>query len=109
MKKICFSIEKDGFYGTYYECPVKSEYTMIGLFGDDPNDHMAKSGVKWFHRQGVNVMAMSPGKKDYSHVNCPIERVEAAIEKWDVNCRNVISCCCIIYSRDYINNRVDRE
>ena len=27
------------------------------------------------------MVAMSPGKKDYSHVNCPIERVENAIEK----------------------------
>ena len=78
MKKIRFSIEQDGFYGTYYECPQKSEYVMIGLFGDDPNDYMAKCGAKWLHRNGVNVLAMSPGKKDYSHVNCPIERVENA-------------------------------
>ena len=81
MKKICFTVENDGFYGTYYECSQQSDYVMIGLFGDDPNDYMAKCGAKWLHRQGVNVMCMSPGKKDYSHVNCPIERVEKAIEK----------------------------
>ena len=84
MKKICFTVENDGFYGTYYECPQQSDYVMIGLFGDDPNDYMAKCGAKWFHKQGVNVMCMSPGKKDYSHVNCPIERVEKAIE----NCKS---------------------
>ncbi len=81
MKKICFTVENDGFYGTYYECPQQSDYVMIGLFGDDPNDYMAKCGAKWLCRQGINAMAMSPGKKDYSHVNCPIERVEKAVEK----------------------------
>lgn len=81
MKGIQFSPEKDGFYGTWYENPKGSEYAMIGLFGDDPNDFMAKCGAKWLHQHGLNVMAMSPGKKDYSHVNCPLERIETAI-KW---------------------------
>ena len=54
---------------------------MIGLFGDDPNDLMAKCGVKGLHRHGLNVLAMSPAKKDYSHVNLPLERIEKAI-KW---------------------------
>lgn len=53
---------------------------LIGLFGDDPNDFMAKCGAKWLHKQGVNVMAMSPGKKNYSHVNCPIGRVQIDID-----------------------------
>ena len=38
MKKIFFSIEKDGFYGTYYENPHGSDCTVLGLFGDDPNE-----------------------------------------------------------------------
>ena len=80
MRKVCFTVENDGFYGTYYKCPRNSDYTMIGLFGDDPNDYMAKCGARWLHKLGVNCMAMSPGKKDYSHVNCPIERVGKAIE-----------------------------
>ena len=54
---------------------------MIGLFGDDPNDYMAKCGAKWLHRQGVNVMCVSPGRKNYSHVNNPLERIQTAI-KW---------------------------
>ena len=54
---------------------------MIGLFGDDPNDFMAKCGAKWLHKNGVNVMCMSPDVKNYSHVNFPLERIETAI-KW---------------------------
>ncbi len=81
MKKRCFTTDKDGFYGTYYKAPQGSDCVMIGLFGDDPNDLMAKCGAKWLHRHGLNVMAMSPAKKDYSHVNLPLERIEIAI-KW---------------------------
>ncbi len=80
MKKKFFEIEKDGFYGTYYEDPNGSDCTMIGLFGDDPNDYMAKCGAKWLHSRGVNVMCMSPGKKNYSHVNFPLERIQTAID-----------------------------
>lgn len=81
MKKQFFSNEKDGFYGTYYENPKGANCAMIGLFGDDPNDFMAKCGAKWLHKNGVNVMCMSPDMKNYSHVNFPLERIEAAI-KW---------------------------
>ena len=79
MKKQFFETEKDGFYGTYYENPKESDCTMIGLFGDDPNDYMAKCGAKWLHMNGVNALCMSPGKKNYSHVNYPMERIETAI------------------------------
>lgn len=81
MKKQFFSNEKDGFYGTYYENPKGANCAMIGLFGDDPNDFMAKCGAKWLHKNGVNVMCMSPDMKNYSHVNFPLERIETSI-KW---------------------------
>lgn len=81
MKKQFFSNEKDGFYGTYYENPKGANCAMICLFGDDPNDFMAKCGAKWLHKNGVNVMCMSPDMKNYSHVNFPLERIETAI-KW---------------------------
>lgn len=42
---------------------------------------MAKCGAKWLHKNGVNVMCMSPNVKNYSHVNYPLERIETAI-KW---------------------------
>ena len=48
MKKLFFETEKDGFYGTYYENQNRSDCAVIGLFGDDPNDYMAKCGAKWF-------------------------------------------------------------
>ena len=41
-EKQFFEIEKDGFYGIYYENPKGTDCAMIGLFGDDPNDFMAK-------------------------------------------------------------------
>ena len=81
MKKQFFNVKKDGFYGTYYENPKGADCAMIGLFGDDPNDYMAKCGAKWLHKNGVNVMCMSPDVKNYSHVNFPLERIETAI-KW---------------------------
>lgn len=81
MKKQFFETETDGFYATYYENPVSADCAIIGLFGDDPNDYMAKCGAKWLHRNGVNVLCVSPGKKNYSHVNYPLERIESAI-RW---------------------------
>ena len=42
MKKLFFETEKDGFYGTYYENSKGSDCAVIGMFGDDPNDYMAK-------------------------------------------------------------------
>lgn len=80
MEKLFFDTEKDGFYGIYYINPKESYCAMIGMFGDDPNDYMAKCGAKWLHKNGVNVLCMSPSKKDYSHVNYPLERIETAIQ-----------------------------
>ena len=81
MKKITFSNSNDGFYGTYYINPNGADNAVIGLFGDDPNDYMAKCGAKWLHKNGVNVMCMSPDVKNYSHVKYPLERIGTAI-KW---------------------------
>lgn len=81
MKKITFSNSNDGFNGTYYINPNGADNAVIGLFGDDPNDYMAKCGAKWLHKNGVNVMCMSPDIKNYSHVNYPLERIGTAI-KW---------------------------
>lgn len=40
---------------------------------------MARSAVKWLLRLGVNILTMSPAKKDYGHHNYPLERIEKAI------------------------------
>ena len=79
MKYTHFDVARDGFYGAYWPCPSGASCALIAMLGDDPEDHMARSAVKWLQRQGVNVMTMSPGKKDYSHHNYPLERIETAI------------------------------
>ena len=79
MKRIHFDIETDGFYGAYWQCKSGSDCAVIAMLGDDPEDYMARSAVKWLLKLGVNVMTMSPGKKDYGHHNYPLERIENAV------------------------------
>lgn len=80
MKRDYFSMEQDGFYGAYYENPIRTDRCMIALLGDSIDDHMAVSGAKYLHRNGCNVMTMSPAKKDYGHHSYAIERFGRAIE-----------------------------
>ena len=79
MKHIHFDVESDGFYGAYWACKDGSDCTVIAMLGDDPEDYMARSAVKWLIRLGVNVLTMSPGKKDYGHHNYPLECIEEAM------------------------------
>ena len=79
MKHIHFDVESDGFYGAYWACKDGSDCTVIAMLGDDPEDYMAHSAVKWLIRLGVNVLTMSPGKKDYGHHNYPLECIEKAM------------------------------
>lgn len=78
MKKI--KVTDKGFYGCYW--PVEnSQYAIIGMFGDDTEDLMAKSAVKWLQKMfKINVLTLSPNKKDYGHHNLPIERFGSAID-----------------------------
>ena len=78
MDKLKFLIDKDGFYGAYWKNPEKTDAAVIAMIGDDPEDYMAKKMVKWLRGKGVNVMTMSPDKKDYGHHNYPLERIETA-------------------------------
>lgn len=79
MNKQYFSSERDGFYGVYYPNPTPSCKVLIAMLGDSSDDRMVVSGVKWLHKRGCNVMAMSPAKKDYGHHDYPMERFEKAI------------------------------
>ena len=81
MKHIHFDAESDGFYGAYWECKGGSDCAVIAMLGDDPEDYMARSAVKWLLHLGVNVLTMSPAKKDYGHHNYPLERIEKAIAR----------------------------
>ncbi|MDO4622687.1 MAG: hypothetical protein Q4B22_07020 [Eubacteriales bacterium] len=65
MEQEYFDAEKDGFYGVYYENAKPAADCIIAMLGDSSDDYMARSCVKWLHKQGVSVMAMSPDKKDY--------------------------------------------
>ena len=80
MKKVYYSVEKEGFYGAYFESKDPLNRCMIAMLGDAIDDRMAVSAVKWLHHRGCNVMTMSPAKKDYGHHNYPLERIERAIE-----------------------------
>ena len=55
-----FFIKPHGFHGVYWECSQSSDCALIAMPGDDPEDYLARSAVKWLLRQGVNVMTMSP-------------------------------------------------
>lgn len=79
MKHLHFDVETDGFYGAYWACAGGSSCAVIAMIGDDPEDRLARSTAKWLCGRGVNVLTMSPAKKDYGHHNYPLERMEAAI------------------------------
>ena len=80
MKRIDFTIEKDGFYGAYFKCKNKTNSAIIACIGDDCKDYMTMCCVKWImSKRNVNVLTMSPNHKDYSHHNYPLERVLKAI------------------------------
>ena len=81
MEKIHFDPDKDGFYGAYWKCPTPTDCAIIAMIGDDPEDYLAKTMVKWLHELDLNVMSMSPAKKDYGHHNYLLERIENAIKK----------------------------
>lgn len=76
MKHIHFEVKTDGFYGAYWKNKNETNSAIIAMLGDDAEDYMAKSCVKWLMKKGVNVLTMSPGKKNYSHHNYPLERIE---------------------------------
>lgn len=81
MKKIHLEVHTDGFYGDYWKCKTDSDCAMIAMIGGDSQDYLARTSVKWLQKLGLNVMTMSPAKKDYGHHNYPLERIENAI-RW---------------------------
>jgi len=80
MEKIRFEIDTDGFHGVYWKNSSKTDAGIIMMLGDDSEDYLAKSGARWAVKQGINVMTMSPAKKDYGHHNYPLERIATAIQ-----------------------------
>ena len=58
VKREYFSVEKDGFFGAYYENPLGADRCMIALLGDDIDDYMARTGAKWLMQRSCNVMTV---------------------------------------------------
>lgn len=79
MEKEIKTVEDNGYNGVYWSNPKGSKCCVIAMLGDDTKDMMAKGGVKWLQKRGLNVLTMSPAKKDYGHHNYPLERFEKAI------------------------------
>ena len=49
MKKKHFDVGTDGFYGAYWKCKSDSDCAMIAMIGDDSEDYLARTSVKWLH------------------------------------------------------------
>ncbi|MBR2787564.1 MAG: acyl-CoA thioester hydrolase [Erysipelotrichaceae bacterium] len=73
-----FTVDEDGFYGAYFPLD-HSDHAFIAMLGDDIDDLLAKTGVKWLQKRGYSCLTMAPAKKDYGHHNYPLERFEKAI------------------------------
>ena len=80
MKGEYFYTEKDGFYGAYYPNTTASKKGIILMLGDKVDDLMVKAGVKWLHKNGCNVLAVTSDTKDYAFHDYPIESFERAID-----------------------------
>ena len=48
MMKRHFDVKSDGFYGAYWKCKTGSDCAMIAMIGDDPEDYLARTSVKWY-------------------------------------------------------------
>ena len=80
MKPVVFERQKDGFYGAYWKTRKPVKACILAMLGDDALDHLAKASAGWLMREyEVNVLTMSPARKDYSHHNYPLESIESAI------------------------------
>ena len=47
MKHQHFDVGTAGFYGAYWACADGSDCAVIAMIGDDPEDRLARSAVKW--------------------------------------------------------------
>ena len=82
MKHLHFDVETAGFYGAYWACTGGSDCAVIAMIGDDPEDRLARSAAKWLCGRGVNVLTMSPGKKDYWGMLSPVGSMPASASPW---------------------------
>ena len=81
MDKITFSPDPDGFYGIYYPCPSLSQYAMILMIGHSVDNPLVTVMVRWLHRQGCNVLALSSVPEDKGYHCFPLKSVLRAV-RW---------------------------
>lgn len=81
MKRIKFKSGTDGFYGVYFENPVKTNSAMIIMLGNDAEGYISCSAAKWAMKKGLNAMTVSPERKENGYHNFPLEAVEAAVKQ----------------------------
>lgn len=79
MARQRFSMEHDGFHGTFYPSKAQTSSGFVIMVGDDSDDYLARRVASWFVRRGIAVVATSPAKKDYGHHSYPVECVERAV------------------------------
>ncbi|MCM1327825.1 MAG: acyl-CoA thioester hydrolase [Ruminococcus sp.] len=79
MKKIKFETKKDGFFGIYFENPVKTNAAMIIIITNNAESYIAVGAAKWAVKNGLNAMTVSPEKEEKGYHNFPIERIENAV------------------------------
>ena len=83
---------------------------MIIMLGDDSKDRLAVSGAKWLHKLNCNVMAMSPGPKDYGHHNYPLRDLEGyrifkkPRKRKDWDCRASTTAMLALVAASYYND-----
>ncbi len=68
-----------GFYGAYNPGKDISNHARIIRIGDDLEDRRARSAAYYLLKRGVNGLARSPAKKNYSFHSYPLDRIESAI------------------------------
>lgn len=51
MERGYFEVEKDGFHGVYWQNKMPTTASIIAMLGDDAEDYMAKSCVKWLQNK----------------------------------------------------------
>lgn len=48
-----FSVEADGFYGAYFPNERESDRAFLVMLGDNIDDLLAKTGVKWLQKKAA--------------------------------------------------------
>lgn len=79
MKKQAFTLNRDGFCGTYHPAPVPGGKTMIAMLSNSSEGRMVASAVRWLHERGCSVLALSPGTEDGGYHDIPLEIFGKAI------------------------------